>query len=329
MGRLKLSTFLQMRVNVFLYLTFGWKTAKLILFFLGKLYFFFHKKEKKRIIGAASSALLPDGSGRIPRRLAKEIFNGILSHYYEKMFIAFETPEKAAHFLNRHVQKDDLAILHRKLLAGKGVIIVTGHYGAIEYIPCLLAVNDFPVTMIARFNSRKLRDKVHAQAVHYGIKLIDVTEEGNVVKRAIGELRLNRVLITECDEIEEWRPSRKEKISFLGRMTGLDRTINVIHRRSGAEVLFGVIHRYDLNHYALRMYSYEKMAEILGHLEHRSVGETVLKFLELCILSNPDQWYQWKEYAMMAAPLSKGGTGHIPRRPGMPCEGPVPGYALP
>jgi lauroyl/myristoyl acyltransferase len=226
----------------------------------------------------------------------KKVFKGIFSHYYEKLFIAFEEKEKATEFLNRNIVSDDLAVARKCLSKGKGVILITGHYGAIEYIPTLLAVNDFDISMIAKFKTEQLKNKVFSQAKKYKIRLIDAENSGNVLKAAIRELKQNRVLVTQCDEIEEWRPSAKKKTSFLGKVTGLDRTINIIQRRTEAEVVFGVIHRYSLSEYKLIMYSYEDMLKMLNSTSQVSAGETVLKLLEQFIYYHPEQWYQWKEY---------------------------------
>lgn len=187
-------------------------------------------------------------------------------------------------------------MLRKKLLKGNGVIMVTGHYGAIEYVPTLLTINNFPTSMIAKFKTKQLKKKLYSQAKKYNIRLFDAENAGNVVKSAMKELRENRILVTQCDEIEEWRPSGKEKTSFLGKETVLDRTINVIQKRAGAEIVFAVIHRYNLNKYKLVMYAYEEMLQILHDIVPSSPGETALKLLEQYIYSNPEQWYQWEKY---------------------------------
>jgi len=277
-------------------LTFGWKIARVFIFVFRRLYFFFNKREKSCIKDAILEVIGCRDQEIDIKEITKKVFNGILSHYYEKLFIAFEEPKKATRFLNKNINSEDLMILKKKLSKGNGVVMVTGHYGAIEYIPTLLAVNNFPISMIAKFKTKQLKGKVYAQAKKYEIKLIDAENTGNVFKSAIKELRDNRILVTQCDEIEEWRPSEKKKISFLGRITGVDRTINIIQRRSGAEIVFGIIHRYNLSEYKLMMYNYEDMLQILGDASISSVGETMLKFLEQYIYANPEQWYQWKEY---------------------------------
>lgn len=296
MKMIKLSHILQSRFNIFIYLTLGWGLARFYISFLGRLYYIFNKKEKEIISNAIS-----DVAGRIRREIdLKEVtgrvFQGIFSHYYEKMFIAFEDKDKAARFLNDNISKGDLVVIRNSLLEGRGVIVITGHYGAIEYIPTLLAVNGFDISMIAKFKTEQLKKKVFSQAEKYRIRLIDAENTGNVLNTAIKELKENRVLVTQCDEIEEWRLSEKERTFFLGQVTGLDRTINIIHKRTGAEVVFGVIHRYSLSEYRLIVHSYEDMVKMLDGIPLSTVGETVLKVLEQYIYRYPEQWYQWIKY---------------------------------
>ncbi len=293
---IKLSPLLQSKFNIFIYLTLGWGLAKFYISFLGRLYYIFNKKEKEIINNA-----IADVAGRIRREIdLKEVtgsvFQGIFSHYYEKMFIAFEDKDKAARFLNDNISKGDLVVIRNSLSKGRGVIVITGHYGAIEYIPTLLAVNGFDISMIARFKTGQLKKKVFSQAEKYRIRLIDAENTGNVLNTTIKELKENRVLVTQCDEIEEWRPSEKERTFFLGQLTGLDRTINIIHKRTGAEVVFGVIHRYSLSEYRLIVHSYEDMVKMLDGIPLSTVGETVLKVLEQYIYRYPEQWYQWIKY---------------------------------
>jgi len=294
--RINLSSFLQLRFNIYLYLTFGWSIAKAFVFILGRFYFFFNRQEKECIKNAVSEGIGSGNQRTDLKAVTKKVFAGILSHYYEKLFIAFERPQKAAEFLSQNIDSKDLEILRRSWSKGNGVIVVTGHYGAIEYIPTLLAINGFPVSMIAKFKTEQLKKKVYSQAKIYDIKLIDADNTGNVIMTAFHELKNNRILITQCDEIEEWKPSKREKTSFLGRTTGLDRSINIIQKRTGAEVVFGVIHRYSLEEYKLVMCDCEHMSQRFGQHPGISAGEAVLRLLEQFIYTNPEQWYQWKKF---------------------------------
>ncbi len=306
-----LSSFLQAKPYICLYLTLGWKITWFLISLLGRLYYFRNREEKKRIERALSEGV---GRGCHESELAgiqRKVFSGILAHYYEKLFIAFEKPAKATRFLQHHISTGDMDKLRKGLSKGNGVVVVTAHYGAIEYMPTLLAVNGLPVSMIAKFKSTHLKKKVYQQANAYCISLIDGSNAGNVMKAAFHELRQNRVLITQCDEIEAWRPSKTQKTSFLGKVTGLDRTINIIQKRTGAEIAFGIIHRYALNRYRLVLRTSEEMARSLG--TRFSVGELILKCLETYIYAHPEQWYEWKKYAQIG----------VPERPSNPKRTPV------
>lgn len=295
--KMDLSRFLQSKFNLFLYSVFGWNMARVLVFFFGRLYFYFNKKERELIEHAVKESMGPGKRRSDLRKLTKSVFRGIYCHYYEKLFITYEHPEKAVRFMNRNITHKDFHKLRAILGKGKGVILVTGHYGAIEYIPALLAAQGFQVSMVGKFKTPQLKRKVYAQAKKYGIRPIDGDKRGGILRTIAKELNENRVLITQCDEIEEWRPSAKETMSFLGRITGLDRTINVIQKRTGAEIVFGVIHRYHLDKYELKMVDYSEILSRLALSSRLSVGEAVLKFLERSIYTNPEQWYQWKKYS--------------------------------
>ena len=297
----RLSNFLQARVNIFLCMVFGWNLAKFYVFFLGRIYFFIKSDEKqiieKSVLEVMSMIRRDDDRDQILKR----VFKGILYHYYEKLYIAFENKRKAAGFLSASIICNDLVLIKKALLNGRGVIFITGHYGAIEFIPTLLAVKNIDISMIARFKTAQLRKKVFAQAEKYNIKMIDAEKSENVFRNAISELKENRVLVTQCDEIDEWRPSDRKRTTFLGQITGLDRTINIMQKRSGAEVLFGVIHRYSLSRYELIVYSHDDMLKMISNSNSITTGEAVLKVLEQFIYHYPEQWYQWKKYPKLCS----------------------------
>ncbi|MGA9755423.1 MAG: hypothetical protein WBV23_09810, partial [Desulfobaccales bacterium] len=98
--------------------------------------------------------------------------------------------------------------------AGKGVILVTGHFGAVEFLPGALALNGYPTSMICRFQTNRLRESMGERAEAVGLHLIDA-DEGNIILSAMQALKKGGILITECDEFDEWRPDPKRDGSFL------------------------------------------------------------------------------------------------------------------
>lgn len=320
----QLSVFLQSEINVFLYRMFGWNIAKLMIFLLGRFHFLINFRDSGRITKALLRAVGTSMSILKFSGLLSRVFKGILSHYYEKLYIAYEQAPKASQFLKTAIEPHGLDILRKKLKSGKGVIVVTGHYGAIEYIPTFLAVNGFPVSMIAKFKTEQLKKRVFRQAEFYGIRLLDAGSGGDILRTAAKELKQNRIVVTECDEMEEWRPSSKQFISFLGRRTGLDRTINALYKRTGAELVFALIHRHSLNKYSFIAHSVNNVAQ-----NSSSVGSELLKILEGYILKYPEQWYQWKNYFLIGAGTS---GSEVYTRPTInvkqPVTAPIPVHAF-
>ena len=132
--------------------------------------------------------------------------------------------------------------------------------------------------------------------------MIDADEE-NVLGAVIRDLRANRVVFIECDEIEEWKPSKTEKIFFLGKRIGVDKTINLLQRRSGAQVVFGLLHRVSLEKYSFIIKSYQDILE-KGPVSVSSVGAGLLKVFEQYVWQHPDRWYQWKKFSEVAVSSS-------------------------
>jgi lauroyl/myristoyl acyltransferase len=135
---------------------------------------------------------------------------------------------------------------------------------------------------------------------------LDAGSGGDILRAAVKELKQNRILVTECDEMEEWRPSSKRFVSFLGRLTGLDRTITALHKRTGAEVVFALLHRHSLDRYSFIAHPVDG-----GPRGDRCVGSELLKILEWYILRYPEQWYQWKNYFSIGSDASQVSERHI------------------
>ncbi|MEA3429464.1 MAG: hypothetical protein U9Q84_09725 [Thermodesulfobacteriota bacterium] len=294
--KINLSSFLQLRFNIFMCKKLGWRITSFYITILGKLYFFFKRKEKRKIRSSVKEVFAGQKSRSEVRSITRGIFRGIVSHYYEKFFNAYSSPEMLRAFVRRHMESTGLTAIKKGLSRGRGVLLITGHVGGVELIPAFLGDKTCPVTIVARFSSSNLRDACIKQANNFSSRIIDADNTPNIMKAIFDNLKENRVVITQCDEIDEWRPSPKNRISFLGKETNLDRTMNIISKRGGASVVFGIMHR-DYNHrYRFIAISIEEIKKQFKQLTDASVGEIVLKYLEQYIYNHPAGWYQWKEY---------------------------------
>ncbi len=268
--------------------------------FLGGLYYFFRAKEKRKIIEAIQKTFAETKHSQEIRTITKDVFRGILHHYCEKLFNAYESVPNLKAFFDQSIEAPSLHKIDEALKQEKGILFVTGHFGGIEYIPIFLSLHGYPISVIIKCATDQLKERLHQRARELGIRVIDAGEE-NVLGAVIRDLKANRVVFIECDEIEEWKPSKTEKMSFLGRGIGVDKTINLIQRRSGAQVVFGLLHRVSLEKYSFIIRSYQDVME-KGPVPASSVGAGLLKVFERYVWQYPDRWYQWKKFSELGLP---------------------------
>ena len=291
-----LSSFLQWRPNIIMCKTIGWNFTYCYINILGKLYYFLNRKEKCKIKKAVKTVFTGRKNRSELRSITKNVFRGIFSHYYEKFFNAYTTPRTLKNFVENHMESEGMNAIKQGLKRGKGILLITGHFGGVEYIPAFLGAHSLPVSIVAKFKSNDLRHVSIQQANKFLTKIIDADHTPNVLRAIFDDLKANRIVITQCDEFDEWKPSHRQKLSFLGKQIYLDRTINILSKRCTATVVFGVMHRYNNHRYKFIASSCEEITDKFQHLRNMSIGALFLKFMEYYIYKYPEGWYQWKKY---------------------------------
>ena len=201
--KIKLSSFLQWKGNVYLYRKFGWELAFRYLVILAAFYFLVNKKEKQEITEAIENTFGDRKNKSEMKNIRKGVFDGIFAHYYEKLYNAYENNGDLAAFFQESVEAESLHKLDTALEKGKGILFVTGHYGGIEYIPIFIAMKGYPISVVAKFATPQLKETLYNKTKDLGLRIIDADEEKSVMGAIIRELRANRIVFFECDEIEE------------------------------------------------------------------------------------------------------------------------------
>lgn len=294
---LSLSKFCQARGNVFLFRLLPFWLSRWYLGLLGIIYFWFSRKEKALIRRTVRHVL---GRGRTPSSLRATmwgVFRGILDHYHEKLFVAYSNFPRLLRFLDRRITLQGESDLQAALAQGRGVILVTGHFGAVEFLPGCLAVKGYPVSMICRFQTNRLRESLLQRAQAVNLNIIDATQ-GNVFLTAVKALKAGQILITEADEFDEWRTDDQHQVTFLNSRLAADKTLEILQKRSGAPVVVGLLHRNGGRRYRLNF----TPVSANGQPEMTPVSSRCLEVLEKAILAEPPLWYQWKKFGAMIAP---------------------------
>ncbi|MEA1867351.1 MAG: hypothetical protein U9N19_04525 [Thermodesulfobacteriota bacterium] len=214
---------------------------------------------------------------------------GIFDHYFEKLVMAHRPLSEMIDFLRLRLHIQNKACLDKIAKTGKGCILVTGHFGAVEFLPLSLAMNGYKIALICRFKTKKLKEELIKKAKEFDVILIDAAEP-KVTFKALRAIKNGRILITECDEFSEWRPHPDKQISVFGHKMPQDRTLDFLQRRAKVPALLGLIRR-EKGGFTLCI---DPLADG-GKYEPLSVR--AWNRLEDYILSYPQQWYQWKDAA--------------------------------
>jgi KDO2-lipid IV(A) lauroyltransferase len=138
---MSLSRFLQRKSNIFLYHNMGWQYALSYIRFLGKLYYQCNPREGRMIKKALRSVYGGIQTRSELKSTMRGVFQGIFSHYYEKVFNVHATTTTADRFYRTHIADRGLDVIRKGLSRGRGVLLITGHYGGVEFIPGYLSVN--------------------------------------------------------------------------------------------------------------------------------------------------------------------------------------------
>lgn len=297
--KFNLSKFFQMRLNSWLIRFLPFFLSRVYLIGLGRLYYFFNRKEKhlieKTITYVLKSRLSP---ADLPRAMRKT-FQGIFDHYHEKLYLAYAPFPKIKKFFAKRMRFDGETALQEALSLGKGAILATGHFGAVEFLPVALAFQGYKVAMICRFQTSRLRDSLVERAKQVDMEIID-SEKGNCLLAALKALKQGRIIITESDEFDEWKTRDNHQISFLGAQLDYDRTLDILRKRSGSPVLSALVSRTG-KAYTLHL------TPVASHgPTNFKVGEKCLEILEEMCESLPAQWYQWKKFGKMIEPQMDG-----------------------
>ena len=290
---LNLSKFCQARMNVFLFRFLPFWVSRWYLALLGKIYYLFKRKEKELIQGTIRHIFGGELEPCSLKILIRDTFRGIIDHYHEKLFVAYSNFPRLLKFLKNRIILTGEEEFQACLTRGLGLILVTGHYGAVEFLPGALAVRGYPVTMICRFQTNRLRESLKERAEAVGLQLVD-SDEGNVFLTAIKALRSGRILIIECDEFDEWRSSEGQQVSFLNCHLQGDRTLETLRKRSGAAVATALMQRNGGKKYTLNL-----TPVLTEPTSADTAGQACLKVLETAIRATPAHWYQWKKLGQM------------------------------
>ena len=290
--KLKISVFFQSPVNVFLFRHLSPTLAQRYLHAIGFVYYLLNPHEK-RVIEKNVREVLVGQKEKEVRKVVRETFKGIFTHYFEKMFSAFLDYDTVKRYVDERFEVKGAEVITRALEQGKGCVLVTAHWGAVEFIPWVLHMKGFPTSVILECATARLAKSLQEKIANRDTELITSAYGGSIFLRAMQSLKANRVLMTQCDEVDAWRKRRSQTISLFGQEMFFDNTIDVLSHRSGAPVVAAFLKRTGRNRYTLFC------EDVSVQRESASTARDCLELWEKYVQQNPEQWYQWKKWGAM------------------------------
>lgn len=287
-SRVNLSRFLQAKPNIRLFqhapIWFSVRYLRL----LGTLYYLLNRKERFLIEKNIKDVFK---NGKQTEKIIRQAFDGIFFHYSEKLLMAYRNYDMLEREIGGTIDYSGLENIDRDL-GKKGILLVTGHFGGVEFLPLALHLRHYPVSMVVAFQTEQLKKSLTARAAMHDVELID-GHGNNVMQEIVSAIDRKRIVVTECDEVEAWKTKENRTIDAFGGQIKLDRTLDVLVRRSGADVLSAFMVR-TKNGYRLIVDVIEE-----EHEEKQPVSVRVLKKFEEHVMMFPEQWYEWKKLHKM------------------------------
>jgi lauroyl/myristoyl acyltransferase len=287
--QVNLSQFFQSSFNVALARSAPMSLFRFYFYILGIFYMMACGEHRQQIAHAVRSYPATDTPWPKREFLVWKTYRGIFEHYVEKMVNAYHPTQRLESYLSAQSIVCNEDWLNRAANQQRGMIMVSGHFGAVEYLPLFLALRDYRPAMIMRFKTARLRQECMERCRQFDVQAIDA-DQPHAALRALRAVKQGRILITLCDEFSHWRPYRDRYITVLGRRMRRDRTLDILYQRHRPPACLGLVKRQN-GGIALHI---EPITE--GN-ESISLAERAWQQLESNIMRFPDQWYQWRDVA--------------------------------
>jgi KDO2-lipid IV(A) lauroyltransferase len=291
--RAGISNFFQSPLSVLLAKQLHIYILRIYMYFLGFFYYSLRKNECRQIKKGIRyfQAVRDDSSRSNGFFLFYKTLSGIFEHYLEKLVMAYRPLSKLLCYFDKRLTIRSREILDDAYNLNKGAILVTGHFGAVEFLPMALFLKGYKVAMICKFKTSSLKQELASRAKERNITLIDGDQPG-VALKALKAIKDGCVLITECDEFKEWRLGC-EKIDVLGQKVNSDKTLEIFYKKARVPTMLGLMRRDANGRYTLCV---EALAD---GKEKVTIAKEAWKKLEKYIHRYPEQWYQWADFSKL------------------------------
>ncbi|MFH1312796.1 MAG: lysophospholipid acyltransferase family protein [Candidatus Eisenbacteria bacterium] len=196
-------------------------------------------------------------------------------------------------YIDEHVNVEGLQNLDRAMRAGKGAILVTGHFGSWELMGCVLAHLGYPVTFVVGIQRNPLVQALMNDLRHQaGIEIIELTSTQGIVRA----LRAGRFIAMLCDQ-DAGRAG--VFVRFLGDQASTAQGAAGLAIITGAPIIPGFIVRLGGSKQRIVIERPVPAPEVKERADAiRSITQAYTNTIESYVRQHPDHWLwahrRWK-----------------------------------
>ena len=252
----------------------------------------YHLARYRRKVALGNIRLALGGRVSVPEtdRLARDVFRNL----GETAIEVFRFPRTSRDELRARVQCDNVEVFDRARAKGKGVILLSAHFGNWELFGAWAAALGYPIDLVVKPQRNRSADEFYNRLRSaMGVGIIPTQKAG---KQIIASLKENRFVAMLADQ---YAGHDGVPVEFFGQLTSTHRGPAAIALKLGCPIVYGVLIRLpDGRHHGIVEGPLE--FEPTGDLEHdvRELTQTYTRIIENYIRQNPGQWLwthrRWK-----------------------------------
>ncbi|MDX9789583.1 MAG: lysophospholipid acyltransferase family protein [Candidatus Kapabacteria bacterium] len=240
-------------------------------------------KERRNVTLRNLSESLPNLSPAEHNKICRNSYDNLGITLAE--LLAFPSMSEAD--FKNYVKITNTELVEEKIKSGKGIILLSGHFGNWELMAYVAGlVLNLPITIIVKPQSNKLSDKyLNKFRTQGGNKIVPMSNAARTILQA---LKKNEAIALLVDQSADWQ--KDVFVDFFGRPAATYEAPAVIALKYGSPIITGFAHRLPDCTYLveLKELDYSDLDD-----SHESIIELTrrhVKVLEDNIMMNPGLW---------------------------------------
>ncbi len=224
----------------------------------------------------------------------EKLYHGCWRHFVRLGVEMARMPRLNEPLIQRWIHYRNLDVFDRALKKGKGIIVVSGHFGNWEWMGAGIANLGYPATYVVTSQTNEFAEKwLNDMREAVGVEII---HRRNAAKGVLRALKNNRIIAILCDQ----NAGRSGVfVPFFNRLASTPRGPAVFHLKTGAPLVFVSAPRMADDSYEVT-FEVMEFDDLTGNFEEdeRRIMAKITARLEQEVRKYPDQWLwlhrRWK-----------------------------------